>query len=162
MIPRASKHSVVATHAGGEAFHVAVREHVVRTDQPRAAGGENSAPTPLELTSASLAACIALYVNRFCAKNGIDARGLAVEVNPVWRADPGRIGRFDVLLHLPSAVSDSVAEALLAVAKSCPVHETLVGGPAIDVEILIPPTERTFPGGASERRLVPAGGDTDR
>jgi uncharacterized OsmC-like protein len=137
MIPRASKHSVVATHAGGEAFDVAVREHVVRTDQPRAAGGDNSGPTPLELTSASLAACVALYVHRFCSRNGIDARGMAVEVNPIWRADPGRIARFDVLLHLPTSIPEHLAEALLEVARECPVHHTLVDDPEIVVRPVV-------------------------
>jgi uncharacterized OsmC-like protein len=136
MIPRTSKHSVVATHAGGEAFTVAVRGHTVRTDQPRSAGGTDSAPTPLELMSVGLAACVALYVHRFCVLNGVDACGVAVEVIPVWRADPGRIARFEVLLHLPETVSDHVAAQLEAVARSCPVHHTLGEGADIEVRIL--------------------------
>jgi putative redox protein len=136
MIARSSKHSVVATHAGGEAFTVAVRGHTVRTDQPRSAGGDDSAPTPLELMSVGLAACVALYAHRFCVANGIDACDAAVEVVPVWRADPGRIARFDVLLHLPETVSETVAAQLEQVARQCPVHHTLGERAEIEVKAL--------------------------
>ena len=51
MFTRTTKHSVVATHAGGEAFTVEVRGHTVRTDQPRSACGSDAGPTPLELLS---------------------------------------------------------------------------------------------------------------
>lgn len=125
MIPRASRNSIVATHAGGEAFDVSVRGHTIRTDQPSTAGGTDSAPTPLELITAGLASCVALYVHRFCVLNGVDANGLAVEVIPLWRAEPGRIARFEVLLHMPASVSSAIREELEAVARSCPVHNTL-------------------------------------
>lgn len=147
MIARASRHSVVAMHAGGEAFDVSVRGHTVRTDQSRTAGGTDSAPTPLELLTASLASCVALYVHRFCVKNGVDARGLAVEVIPVWRSDPGRFARFDVLLHLPAFVSPTIREELEAVARACPVHATLDGPADITVRSVdLPPEERSCVG----------------
>ena len=159
MIPRASKNSVVATHAGGEAFEVAVRGHIVRTDQPSNAAGRDSAPTPLELTAASLAACVALYVHRFCSKNGIDARGLAVEVGTLWRTDPGRIARFDVLLHLPASVPEHLGEALMDVAKTCPVHHTLAAGPEINVAAMATRATRPVRAGAPTRQLVTTGRD---
>ncbi len=136
MIPRRSKHSVIAVPVGGEAFEVSVRGHTVRTDQPVGSGGADSAPTPLELMSVSLAGCVALYAQRFCATRGLDARGLAVEVNPVWKSEPGRIGRFDVLLHLPSTIPELHHAAIQAVARTCPVHHTLTHAPEIAVEVM--------------------------
>jgi uncharacterized OsmC-like protein len=140
VIPRSSKHSVVATHAGGEAFDVAVRGHVVRTDQPVASGGSDSGPTPLELVSAGLASCVALYVYRACIAKGVDGRGLVVEVNPLWKSDAGRIARFDVVLHLPAAVPKQVYGALEAAASACPVDRTLVAKADIVVSTLSSPS----------------------
>lgn len=138
MIPRASKHSVIATAVGGEAFEVAVRGHTVRTDQP--AMGD-TAPTPLEMVSVALAGCVALYAQRYCSGAGIAASGLAVEVNPIWRADEGRIGRYDVLLHLPSTIPVEHHEAIRGAASSCPVHHTLAHGSDIDVRMASRPLE---------------------
>ena len=136
MIPRRSKHSVVATSVGGEAFEVSVRGHSVRTDQPAGSGGTDTAPTPLELMSVALAGCVALYVQRFCESHDLVTRGLGVEVNPVWRAEPGRIGRFDVLLHLPATIPERHHDAIEAVARSCPVHHTLTHLPEIVVSVM--------------------------
>jgi uncharacterized OsmC-like protein len=136
-----SKHSVVATPVGGQAFDVSVRGHTVRTDQPVGSGGADTAPTPLELMSVALAACVALYVQRFCSGRGLDAEGLAVEVNPVWKADPGRIGRFDVLLHLPHTIPLQHHEAIERVALTCPVHHTLAHDPLVSVQIVPPSPE---------------------
>ena len=40
------------------------RDHVVHTDQPKHVGGDDSAPSPLELFLTSLATCAGLYVLR--------------------------------------------------------------------------------------------------
>ena len=154
MFPRTTKHSVIATHAGGEAFTVDVRGHTVRTDQPRSAGGADSAPTPLELLSVSLASCIALYVQRFCLGHGLHACGLAVEVSPVWRPEPGRIARFDVELRLPASVPDHLGVELEAIARSCPVHQTFDARPEISVKAVIAPTDEGFATAAVSRGVT--------
>jgi uncharacterized OsmC-like protein len=84
-----------------------------------------------------LASCVALYVHRYCVGHGLDARGVAVEVTPVWRPDPGRFARFDVLLHVPATFSGQMAAELGAVAAACPVHNTLSNGAAIVVGVVV-------------------------
>jgi uncharacterized OsmC-like protein len=133
MIPHASKNSVLAKHAGGEAFDIAVRGHTVRTDEPVASGGSDTGPTPIELFSAGLASCVALYVHRACVRKGLDARDLAVEVTPFWDADAGGIGRFDVVLHLPAGIPEDVHPTLEAAAAACPAGRTLASYPEITV-----------------------------
>ena len=117
-------------------------------NQRVAAGGRDSGPTPLELLSAGLAGCVALYVHRFCVMEGIDGKGIVVEVNPFWKADPGRIARFDVILHLPASVPAHAHAALEAVARASPVHRTFAGTPEMSVRSSAAP----LPGrrGASE------------
>jgi putative redox protein len=136
--PRFAKHSLVAVAHSATRISVDVREHSVLTDQPQRAGGDDAAPSPLELLGASLAACVALYVNRFCASEGIRAEDLAVEVQPFWREGPGRIGRYAVKVHLPEEISPELRERLLEVAASCPVHATLTHAPEISVELHAP------------------------
>ena len=135
MAPRTSKHSVVATSNGGLAFSVAAREHIISSDQPARAGGDNSAPTPLELLSAALASCIALYVHKYCDAHSLVPIGLAVEVKPIWKEAPGRIARFDVFVHLPDTIPPSHHAAIDEVARTCPVHNTLMHTPEITVTV---------------------------
>jgi len=134
-LPKLSRHSIVAIPADGARITAVVREHEVRTDQPARGGGTDSAPTPLELLSASLASCIALYVNRYCVNEGLQSEGLAVEVKPFWRENPGRIGRFEVVLHVPDTIPGDYHADLLEVAEKCPVHHTLLSGPELGVTV---------------------------
>jgi putative redox protein len=134
-LPKTSRHSIVATPAGGARFTASVRDHSVPTDQPARAGGTDTAPTPLELLSVSLASCIALYVHRYCDNEGLESEGLAVEVKPFWRENPGRIGRFDVVVHIPESLPEEYHADLLEVAEKCPVHHTLTHGPEMIVQV---------------------------
>lgn len=136
MVPRASRHSAVATLAGPQSFSASIRGHTVLTDQPERAGGSDAAPTPLELLSVSLSTCIALYVQRHCDELGLPSAGLAVEVNPVWRHDEHRIGRFDVTLHIPDTIEPDAHTAIKEVARTCPVHHTLSSAPDITLRTL--------------------------
>jgi putative redox protein len=130
---RFSKHSIVATPEGGAKFAVEVREHRLITDQPARSGGTDTAPNPLELLGAALSACVALYVHRYCESEGLPADDVAVEVKPFWREDPGRIGRYEVVVHLPETIPEAHHETIEAVAQGCPVHNTLTHGPEISV-----------------------------
>jgi putative redox protein len=130
-----SRHALVATPEGGARFTLRVREHLVQTDQPERAGGSDTAPTPLELLGASLAGCVALYVHKYCESQSLDASELAVEVKPFWRENPGRVGRYDVVVHLPQSIPAEYHAAIEAVAQSCPVHHTLTHAPEITVQL---------------------------
>ena len=133
-----SRHSIVARPEGGTVVSVAIRDHEVRTDQPARLGGTDTAPSPLELMGASLSGCVALYVQKFCDGAGVDATDLVVEVRPVWREEPGRIGRFDVVLHLPESIAAEHHAAIERVARTCPVHHTLAFAPEVTFELRVP------------------------
>ena len=132
--PSYSRHSIVATPVGGRQYTITVRDHQLLTDQPARAGGADAAPTPLELLGASLSGCVALYAHKYCEAAGIDGSDLAVEVRPFWRED--RIGRFDVLLHLPESIPTEHHAELEVVARNCPVHHTLASAPQITFQLL--------------------------
>ena len=130
MIPTpTSRHSILAVSTGGATVSASLRGHTVATDQPLRLGGTDTAPSPLELLSVSLATCIALYVHRYCEAQELDDAEVAVEVKPFWRDD--RIGRFDVLLHLPDTFPAGHRAAIEEVARRCPVHHTLAQAPEI-------------------------------
>jgi putative redox protein len=133
---RFGRHSIVAQGNGGLRVTGQVRGHEVETDQPERAGGTDTAPTPLELLSVSLAACIGLYVGKYCAAEGLGPEDLAVEVKPLWREGPGRIGRFDVLVHIPDGVPAAHHDAIEEVVRTCPVHHTLMHAPEITIGLV--------------------------
>ena len=43
-------------------------DFTIRTDQPEESGGDNSAPSPSDLFTVSIAACAGFFALRFCWK----------------------------------------------------------------------------------------------
>ena len=133
--PTATATRTTITHEGGLAFSASVRGHKVLTDQPLAAGGQDSAPSPLELLGAALGTCIALYVTQFCNARELSTAGLRVEVSGEKAKIPYRMGSFDVHLTLPADFPVVLHEAVERVARTCAVHNTLMNAPDIALEI---------------------------
>jgi putative redox protein len=126
---------IVVTWEGGARFTADIRGHKVTVDQPPKGGGQDSAPMPVELLPASLGTCVALYVERFLTTRSLDAAGLTVEVTALGAANPNRIGRFEVAVHIPTEVPEKYREALIRAAESCTVHHTLMHAPEISVRL---------------------------
>jgi putative redox protein len=107
----------------------------VAVDQPQQAGGQDSAPMPLELVPTGLGTCVALFVQQFLVTRGLDATGLTVEVQTLGAANPHRIGRFEVAVKIPGGVPEKYREAVKRAAEGCTVHHTLTHQPEIAVSI---------------------------
>ena len=126
---------VTVTWDGGVRFTADVRGHKVHVDQPPQSGGEDSAPTPLELVPTSLGTCVAYFVQRFLNARGLSSEGLTVTVGSADAANPHRIGAFDVDVQIPGGVPEKYRDAVLRAAETCTVHSTLVHHPAVHIAI---------------------------
>jgi uncharacterized OsmC-like protein len=126
---------IVVTHCGGAQFSARVGRHDLTLDQPPAGGGEDAGPSPIELLGAALGSCVALYVHRFLTGRGIADEGLAVEVVQHAVRGPHRISRFEVRVVLPLGVPPRYRALVEAVARSCPVHNTLSRGAEIAIAV---------------------------
>ena len=135
MTAAAGRPPIVVTHTGGVTFTANVRSHRVVVDQPRQAGGTDTAPAPIELLGVSLGTCVAYYVQQFCHMRRLPYEGLRVEVETTGAANPHRIGRFAVRVVLPEEIPEHYAAMLERVARSCPAHNTLQHGADVEVHV---------------------------
>ena len=65
---------------GGRKVYSDYKGFSIKTDQSKADGGDNSAPTPSDLFFASIGACMGLYALGFCEKRKIDPGQLKLSV----------------------------------------------------------------------------------
>ena len=126
---------IAVTHEGGLRFAAQVRSHRVVTDQSAHAGGEDSAPSPIELISVALGSCVALYVHQFCQSRGLPHDGMRIEVMPHNGTGPNRIRALAVTVRLPAELPRHAMEMLERVVRSGPAHNTLMYGAAVSVSI---------------------------
>lgn len=119
-------------------FAAQVRSHRVLVDQPRSAGGEDSAPMPVELLGVSLGTCIALYAQQFCHARGLPYQGMRVEVEQHGARNPNRLREFVVRVILPEKLPAAYAELMERVVRSCPAHNTLEQETVVRVTVETP------------------------
>jgi putative redox protein len=129
---------IMVRHDGGTRFIASVRDHEIVTDQMEHHGGANTGPTPLEALGAALGSCIALYVQQFCETRELPYAGMKIEVRQKNEKNPNRVGKFAVTLVMPEQIPEQYAAMLERVVQSCPVHNTLVEGAEMTVDILVP------------------------
>ena len=100
----------------------------ILADEPIAAGGLASGPSPYELVSAGLAACTAMTMNLYAARKGWDLAGLTVEVA---HARVEGADRFTRQIGFGPGLDEAQRTRLVEIAERCPVHRTLQGGAGI-------------------------------
>lgn len=124
---------VTVGHVSGDAYGITVRGHSLLVDQPVADGGQDTAPTPVELLVASLASCVAFYAGRYLTRHGLDRSELAVTAEFSMADDrPARVASVRLDISAPG-LPDQRRDALLAVASHCTVHNTLRQEPSVSI-----------------------------
>lgn len=114
-----------------EAIHAGM---TIRTDQPVAAGGAGSAPSPFDLFLASVATCAGFYALRFCQERGLPTEGLGVSMD--WERSPETklISKIRISVKLPEGFPEKYRSAILRAADQCAVKKHLAAPPEIEVE----------------------------
>ena len=117
---------VVARRRDGYAHDVEIEGgHTIRVDEPTAAGGGDTGPSPTRLVAAALASCTAITMEMYADRKDWDIGPVEVDVDVTYReATPLS---FAVTLRLPRDLNDEQRERLLVVAGKCPVHKLIAG-----------------------------------
>jgi putative redox protein len=117
---------VVARRREGFAHDVEIEGgHTIRVDEPAAAGGSDTGPSPTRLVAAGLAGCTAVTIEMYAERKGWDVGAVEVDVDVEY--DDFRPLSFTVTLRLPAELSDEQRQQLLVIAAKCPVHRLLAG-----------------------------------
>jgi putative redox protein len=127
--------TVKVRHLGDDRFSIEVRSHELAVDQPVAAGGTDTAPTPTELFVVSLASCVAHYARRYLARHDLTTDGLEVTAAYEMATGPSRVSAIRVQVSISDEVPHERRAALLAVASHCTVHNSLSQPPSVQVSI---------------------------
>lgn len=125
---------VLAQYLGGSKFEVAARGHRVICDQPLDNGGADEGMSPPEFLLASLATCAAYYATQYLKTRKLGAGDLKVRVSAEKAAQPARLALFHIDVTAPG-LDDRHQAGVLRAIKACLIHNTLLGGPSIEVAI---------------------------
>lgn len=89
-------------------------------------GGQNSGPSPSDLTAGAVAACQVLTGMVWASRrHGIELEDLEAEVEWEYGEKPERISRIDVLIRNVASQLGDKTRAFTGVAKGCTISKTL-------------------------------------
>lgn len=126
---------ITVTCKGGLEVDLGIRDHVVTSDMSPQDGGEDAGPSPAELLSGALGACVAMMVQRYCDSHGYEGE-TAVYLTLQLADDPKRVGSIAIDVELPEGVPEDRKDAVRRVAEKCLVHETLRNPPEVDIDVM--------------------------
>jgi putative redox protein len=96
------------------------------TDAPPDNQGRGEAFSPTDLCATSLASCMMTIMGISARNRGLDISGTVAEVNKIMAADPRRISRIEVTLHIPDrGFSETDRKVLETAGRTCPVALSL-------------------------------------
>lgn len=136
-----------AQNRGGFATRLESRGSSFPADEPFAASGTETGPTPYDYLSMALASCTAMTMRVYADHKGwqVGDLGTHVEHDRIHAKDcrecEASSGRIDVLhrtLDLPEDLTDAQREGLVRIADRCPVHLTLEGNIEVHTSVQSP------------------------
>ncbi len=101
-------------------------------DQPVESGGLDLGPTPHELVSAGLAACVAQTLRLYATRKAWPLGAVHVEVVHGKDVGVSPVDRLTVSVSLSGELSAEQTERLMQIADNCPVHRMLAAGTRIE------------------------------
>ncbi|MDP3940320.1 MAG: bifunctional alpha/beta hydrolase/OsmC family protein [Deltaproteobacteria bacterium] len=125
---------VEETREGKFSQRVVAGRHVIRADEPLAAGGMDSGLSPYDLVLAGLGACTSMTIRMYADLKGFPLERATVELRheKIHATDctdcetkDGKIDRIDRLIRLEGPLSEEQRAKLLEISNKCPVHRTL-------------------------------------
>lgn len=134
---------------------IAIGRHRLLVDEPVAAGGRDSGPSPYDYLSIALGACTSMTLRMYANHKNLALGRVSVAVRhgktpAEHREDCGavaegrevKIDRFERVISVEGELDGALRAKLLEIAGKCPVHRTLEKGSAVvtEVEAASPPT----------------------
>lgn len=108
--------------------------HIIRTDQPEKAGGDNSAPAPFDLFLASLGTCAGIYVKSFCDQRNIPSEDITIIQSVEYNRETRLPGKISLNIKLPADFPEKYKSAVMNAADLCAVKKTMVSPPEFEIK----------------------------
>jgi uncharacterized OsmC-like protein len=125
---------IVRGSAAGFAQEILAGSHKLTGDEPIAAGGTDTGPSPYDFLLAALGSCTSMTVAMYARRKGWPLEEVTVRLRHtrIHAADcaecetkEGLLDRIDRDLHFIGPLTAEQRSRLLEIANKCPVHRTL-------------------------------------
>lgn len=130
--------TITADLVSGTQVTLSNGRHTWRADEPPAAGGDDTGPTPYELLVGSLAACTLITLALYCRHKQIPLKAVTatyehgrIHARDCEDCPDGATGFIDQVtsrVRMAGAFDEAQRKRLEQIVGRCPVHKTLENG----------------------------------
>lgn len=113
-----------------------IGDFTLLTDQPQKSGGDNEAPSPFELFTASIATCAGYFALKFCRARDIDPSSMRLKMSYAWDSEAKRYPKMSVELELPENFPDKYKKAIIKAMDQCVVKQHILQPPEFDMTVV--------------------------
>jgi putative redox protein len=121
---------------GGKRVEAKYNGFIVKTDQPIADGGSESAPSPFDLFLTSIGTCTGYYVLSFCQKNNIPTENILLTAHFQRNPKTHLVENIHIDIHVPKDFPEKYINAVVKAASVCSVKKHLENPPAIEIVLV--------------------------
>ena len=121
------------TFDGGLKVNANLKNFTIQTDQPKSAGGDETAPEPFAYFLSSLGTCAGFFIVRFCQTRQISTEGIKLYQSNDWNKEKKLVENIHLEIELPDSFPKKYAKALIRATNECSVKKTLMNPPNIHV-----------------------------
>jgi len=121
---------------GGKRVDAITEAVLIRTDQSRENGGEESAPEPFQLFLASIATCAGIYALGFCQTRALNTESLGIKMRCEWDENKKLCTQINMELKLPKDFPEKYQTAIKKAVDQCTVKRHLATPPEFGLELL--------------------------
>jgi uncharacterized OsmC-like protein len=120
--------------AAGFAQEIQAGKHCLHADEPAAAGGADTGPSPYDLLLAALGACTSMTLGAYARRKAWPLEDITVRLrhSKVHAEDcsdcetrDGMLDRIERDIHLAGPLTSEQRDKLMEIAGKCPIHRTL-------------------------------------
>lgn len=122
---------------GGARVDAHYGPHTIKTDQPPAGGGDDSAPAPFSLFLASLGTCAGIYVLGFCRQRGLPTEGIRLIQRMERDMATHMVSKVSLEIQLPPGFPEKYKDAVIRSAEQCAVKKHLEHPPVTTVTAVV-------------------------
>jgi putative redox protein len=130
--------------AGGFAQEIVTGPHHLSSDEPAAAGGTDTGPSPYQLLLAALGSCTSMTLALYARRKQWPLEAVTVELRHSrihaedcadCETQHGLLDRIERRISVSGPLSEEQRQRLLEIASKCPVHRTLTSEIRIETSL---------------------------
>jgi putative redox protein len=127
---------LIVTFPGGKKVDAEYGGYVVRTDQPVAEGGQDTAPSPFLYCLAAMGTCAGFYVLSYLQARGLPTEGVRI-IQSHEANEKGKLIKIGMTIELPPEIDEKHHKPIVRSAEQCTVKKLIEERPefAIKTEV---------------------------